>query len=187
MKKFLIIFVILDLIFVGIILKISSENSRFVASVPNEPELTEGQQQKLKLMESFIFNKTEKEIVLRTNYLQSACASFTTIELKFKALNMAFSGEAPLITHTFSCEEIKKDSSVDSLITELADFKSLRNQTVIKKDGSVLNAFAIFSDEELPAEWRLYEVRFSGLESFSVSEAEINKILGEEIFKFSLD
>lgn len=188
MKKILILFVLLDLVFVGVILKITNEdNRRFVASVTGDAELTEGQQQKLDLMKSFIFNKTESEVILRTNTLQAACASFTTIELKFKALNMAFSGQEPLITHTFSCEEIKKDTSSDSMVTALSDLKSLRTEPVIKKQSSVLAAHAIYSDEEMPNDWRLFEIRFSGSQSFSISEVEINKILGEEIFKFSLN
>lgn len=187
MKKFLILFVILDFIFVGIILKISTEQQRQVASVSDDSELTEGQQQKLELMKSFVFNKTESEVVLRTNMLQAACATYATIELKFKAQGLAFSGEPPSITHSFSCEEIKKDNSLDSMISLIADLKSLRNQPAIKKQISLLRAFAIFSDEELPNEWRLSEIRFGGTESFSISEVEINKVLGEDTFKFSLN
>jgi hypothetical protein len=187
MKKFLILFVILDFVFVGIVLKISTEQQRHLASVTQDNGLTEGQTQKLDLMNSFRFSATATEIGLSTDRLQSACASYAVIELKFKALNVAFSGQEPLITHSFSCEEIKKDNSLDSLITKIEDFKSLKNQPALKKEASLLKAQSIYSDEEMPNEWRLFEIRFSGASSFSVSEAEINKILGEDSFKFKLN
>lgn len=187
MKKFLFLFVILDFVFVGIVLKISIDQKRNLASVTPESGLTEGQTQKLDLMNSFKFLSSAVEIALSTDRLQSACASFTVIELKFKALDVAFSGQEPVVTHSFSCEEIKKNSSLDSLITKIEDFKSLRNQQTLKKEASVLKAQSIYSDEEMPNEWRLFEIRFNGITSFSVSEAEINKILGEDSFKFKLN
>ena len=186
MKKLLTLFVILDLIFVGVILKVSSEKERSVASLPNEPELTDGQNQKLELISSLKFSHTSEKLALKTDLLQSICFSYSLIELKFKALNVAFSGQQPFISHTFSCAEIKKDTTQQSLITSVADFKSMQKNHLLKKEFSQLIAHGIYSDEELPNEWCLFEIVVSGETNFSISEAELNKILGQDVFKFNL-
>lgn len=186
MKKFLTMFVILDLIFVGVVLKIYSENDRSIASLQNQPELTEGQNQKLELIKSFRLSSSQIEVVLNTEMLQSLCVTYSVIELKFKALNVAYSGQEPLITHAFSCAEIKKNTAQDSLRTSIQDLKSLQKNSLLKKEASQLTAHGIYSDEELPNDWRLFSIAVSGEASFNISEAELNKVLGEEAFKFQL-
>lgn len=186
MKKFLIIFAILDLIFVGVILNINSQKERSIASSESGKRLTAGQNQKLELIQSFQFSSSLNDVALTTDYLQSLCTLYDNIELKFKAINIAFSGQQPFISHSFSCSEIKKEADLDSLRTSIADIKSLQKKPVLKKDSGELRAVGIYSDEELPKEWLLYEIVVSGEISFTISEAELNKALGLENFKFKL-
>lgn len=186
MKKLLAIFIVLDFVFVGMVTKILSEKQRSVASLQNRTELTEGQNQKLELIKSLKFSTSAEEILLTTDMMQSLCASYSLIKLKFKALNVAFSGQEPLITHTFSCAEIKKNTEQAILKTAIGDIKSLHTLPLLKKEISQLQAQGIYSDEEMPNEWRLFEIEVSGETSFNISEVELNKILGEDVFKFQL-
>lgn len=187
MKKLLALFIILDLIFVGIVIKISSEKQRNVASESaNNSELTEGQKQKLEIIQSLHFNKNEEAIILQTNMLQALCASYSLVELKFKAVNMAFSGQEPLVTHAFSCAEIIKNNDLEKLSTNLTDFKTLNKTKEYRYNLSLLKSKSLYSDEDMPSEWRLFEISISGENSFNISEAELNKILGDSSFYFDI-
>ncbi len=186
MKKFLILFVVLDFIFVGVVLKIFSENERSIASLEQENPLSDGKAQKLELIKSLKLITSNDEITLDTNLLQSLCASYEIVELKFKAINVAFSGQPPLISHTYSCSEVRKKPEQQALVTTVADFRSMKTQNLIKKPESQLKAFGLFSDEDLPAEWQLYEISVSGELSFTISEAEFNQVLGINFFKVLL-
>lgn len=186
MKKLLTLFVILDFIFIGIILKINSDKQRSVASAEYGIGLTDGQIQKLEIIRSLKFLTSNEQIVLSTNMLQSLCTTYAVIELKFKALNVAFSGQQPLISHSFSCDEIKKNKEQESLQTLFSDIKSMQKISVLNKETSQLRAYGIFSDEDLPNEWGLFEITVTGINSFVITEAELNKIQGENIFSFEL-
>lgn len=186
MKKLLVLFVILDIVFVGLILKMFSEKERSIASFEGAPKLTEGQNQKLDLIKSLKFSNSKNEVLLQTDYLQSLCSSYEIVELKFKALNVAFSGQPPLISHSFSCSEISKNPDQEILRTAIADMQLLQKENILKKSESQLRAFGIFADEELPQVWALFEIAVSGTISFTISEAELNEILPTENFRFSL-
>lgn len=186
MKKLLVLFLVLDFIFVGVIVKIFPQKERSIASLQNRTELTEGQNQKLELIKSLKFSVSPEEILINTNMMQSLCSSYSLIQLKFKALNVAFSGQEPLIIHTFSCAEILKNTEQETLQTAINDIKSLHKTPLLKKTTSWLQAHGIYSDEEMPNEWRLFEIAISGETSFNISEAELNNVLGEEVFKFNL-
>lgn len=186
MKKLLVLFVILDFVFVGLILKIFYEKERSIASLDAAPKLSEGQNQKLELIKSFKFTSSKEEIVLSTELLQSLCATYDLIELRFKATNVAFSGQPPFISNSYSCSEISKNSHQETLGTSIADFKSLQKNSSLKKDTSQMKAFGIYTDEEFPNEWVLYEIAISGEISFTITEAELNDILGLDVFKFYL-
>lgn len=186
MKKLLILFVILDFAFVGIVLGLFSENERTIASLDQVPNLTDGQTQKMELIKSLKFSATGESVVLQTDLLQSLCASYTLVELRFKAINVAFSGQQPLITNVFSCAEVIKDPGENSLRTTFADFRSLQQASVLKRPGNQLQAKGIYSDEELPNEWVLYEIAAAGELNFTISEVELNEFLDTQGFKFSL-
>ena len=182
MKKILALFVVLDLIFVGVILKISPDesNRRSIANSADEADLTAGQQQKLALIKSLQFIKSDKEIILQTNYLQALCASYSMIRVQFQAVDLAVSGQPPQITHSFSCDLIKQHSATDSLSTDLTEFKSLQH----KSDFSHLKASALYSDEEFPKRWKIFAIEVTGEENFTINDAEINQILGADVFTF---
>lgn len=186
MKKLLVLFVILDFVFVGVILKLFSEKERSIASFEDSPKLTEGQNQKLDLIKSFKFSFSKDEVLLQTDYLQSLCSSYDIVELKFKALNVAFSGQPPLISHSFSCIQIGKNPDQEILRTAIADLRSLQKENIMKKNESQLRAFGVFADEELPNDWALFEIAVSGTISFIISEAELNEVLPTESFRFQL-
>ena len=97
MKKLLVIFVVLDLVFLGIVLTISQKNSRSIATVTENAfsELTEGQQNKWHLIETFKFTQTENSISLLTDKLQMICETSLSIQLDFSAQNFAIAGLAP--------------------------------------------------------------------------------------------
>lgn len=184
MKKLLVLFVALDLIFVGVIVKISSPQQRTIAS--NSEQMTEGQKQKEELIQSFVFSKQNDSVVLKTENLQSLCASYKYLKIKFKANEFAVSGQAPLIINSYSCDEILKNSEQDSLSTDLKDFTQLRKT---KAFGS-LSSVALFADEELPTDWKFFEFEVTGddpqQDHFTVNEAELNTYLGNENLIFQI-
>ena len=186
MKKLLILFVALDLVFVGVILRLFSEKERTIASYEDSPHLTDGQNQKLDLIKSFKFSFTKDEVRLQTDYLQSLCTSYDIVELKFKALNVAFSGQPPLITHSFSCAAIGKNPDQEILRTAIADLRILQKENLLKKNESQLRAYGIFADEELPNDWALFEIAVTGKINFTISETELNEILPSENFQFQI-
>lgn len=190
MKKFLSLFILLNFIFVGLILKISSDKKRSIASQQDEnesaSELTPGQKRKIELIKSLVFTRTSSGVMLKTDNLQILCDSNTFVELKYKALNIAVSGQEPMISHKFSCDEIKKNATQEGLFTSIADIRSMHKSSLLKKDFSELRAQGIYSDEDLPNHWRLFEISIIGENDFNIFEVEINKFLGEKVFKFSL-
>lgn len=186
MKKLLVLFFILDFVFVGLVLKLFNEKERSIASFEDSPKLTEGQNQKLELIKSLKFSFSKYEVLLQTEYLQSLCISYQIVELKFKAANVAYSGQPPIISHSYSCTEIGKNPDQEILRTAISDLQSLQKESVLNKSESQLRAFGIFADEELPNDWVLFEIAVSGAISFTISEAELNEILPTENFRFPL-
>ena len=186
MKKLLIFFVILDFVFVGVILKIFAEKERSIASLEDQPKLTHGQNQKLDLIKSLKFSTSKEAVELQTEYLQPLCSTYDIVEMKFKAVNVAFSGQPPKISHAFTCVEISKHQERESLKTAIADLRSMQKNSLLKKNESQLRAFGIFSDEDFPNEWVLYEIAVTGKISFIISEAELNEFLPSEDFRFFL-
>lgn len=134
MKKLLILFVLLDFVFVGVILTIYSDNERTIASLEQTPKLTAGQNQKLEVIKNFKFKTSKDEVILYSDFLQSICATYVLIELRFKASKVAFSGQQPLIRHTYSCSKISQTSGQASLPTSIEDLKSLHKNHLIKKN-----------------------------------------------------
>lgn len=186
MKKIPSLLIILVLIIVGVFFSLSINKERTVANFQTETELTEGQRQKLELIMSLKFENNLKDVILTTNLLQSLCSTYSIVELKFKALNVAFSGQQPLISHSFSCAEIQQNNDLQTLNTSIENIKSLQKNPLLKNELSQLTAHGLYSDEELPNEWQLFEIVVSGKISFSITEAELAKFLGTEFFKFSL-
>lgn len=186
MKKLLILFVVLDLVFVGVILRLFSEKERNIANFEDSPKLTDGQNQKLDLIKSFKFSFSKDDVLLQTDYLQSLCASYDIVELRFKAVNVAFSGQPPLIIHSFSCAEIGKNPDQEILRTAMTDLRLMQQENLLKKNESQLRAYGIFADEDLPNDWALFEIAVTGKINFTISEAELNEILPSENFKFQL-
>lgn len=183
MKKILTIFIILDLIFVGIIFKITTQKSRNIAS---EEDLSPGQKQKLEVIESLKLQQGDDSLDLKTDMLQALCANYSLIQLKFKAVNMAFSGQEPLVTNTFSCAQISKNTDRSTLLTKFSDFRSLQTNSEISNEDSQLKAHALYKDEDMPSDWRLFEIAVTGETSFNISEPEINAILGDNSFHFKI-
>ena len=67
MKKILIVFFVIDLIFIGLVLKIAPSSNRHIASIEESQapkNLTEGQRNKWLLVKSFQFNLTSDQLTL---------------------------------------------------------------------------------------------------------------------------
>lgn len=180
----LLIFMLLDFGFIGLVLMTSNsqfKNKRSTASDSNgatqTSDLTEGQKNKWALVETFQFQMTPDWIYFTTDKLQTICDTSTLIELKFSAQNIAIAGVQPSIKHIYSCDEIKKDLSTKTLSTNISDFKKVRTEKVMILVGSELRSSQLYSDEELPNDWRLTDIKISGPSTFTINEFEIEKTL----------
>lgn len=172
MKKIFLLFIVFDLIFAGVILKLRqpAQPNRDIAE-SSDTGLTEGQTQKLHLIQNLVFRKTDQKIILQSDYLQPICESASLISVKFKATDLAVSGQPPHIIHTYSCADIQQTPDQTLLETDVTDFLSLHRQ-----DGAPgLTAHALYRDEEFPQKWALYEIQISGELSFTVTEAELRQ------------
>lgn len=187
MKKILVLFILLDLVFVGVILILNKQPERSISSVSNEeiPGLTEGQQNKWRLIKSFHFQKTAASIEFQTDLLQMICDSSSLIELRYLAQNIAIAGEPPSISHVFSCFELKKDLSQTTLSTPLDDFKLMHQQKKLKLPQSELTSNQIYPSEEFPTDWKLAEIKVNGIYTFTINQFEIEKVL-QTSFGFSI-
>lgn len=187
MKKLLILFVLLDLVFVCTVLKLNSTNStRGLAST--EDELSEGQKQKQDLIKSFSLTNSSTDFTIKTEYLQSLCASYHTIVLKFKAPHVAVSGTPPTFSSAFSCESILHNPNQDSLKTLFSDFYAAQRK---QQTQGYITAHAIFADEALEPAWQLFEVEISGgteagADHFTISEAELLHYLSQSQLSFQI-
>lgn len=183
MKKILLLFVLLDMVFVGVILKMNpspQRQQRFVAETA-DTGLTEGQTQKLNLIQNLVFSKTDQKITLQTDYLQLICESAALITLKFKATDVAVSGQPPQISHTHSCANLQQNIASNWLETDTADFQALHR----RDDIAGLKAHALFRDEEFPQHWTLFEIQISGELNFTIHEAELNQFSSQNFnFQF---
>lgn len=182
MKKWLMLFVMIDFVFVGLVLKYSNQPNRQIASVENsdgasdQNEMTDGQKSKLALTQSFQLNLSQLVISVTSDKLQMICETSSIIELKFEALNVAYAGAKPTIQHDFSCANIKKDLSTRSLETKIDDFKSMRKNKKIDLAGSSLLASQVYSDEEFPEQWKLTEINITGPATFSINRYELEHV-----------
>lgn len=188
MKKWLILFAIVDFIFVALVLKISTNNQRTIATEENVfySELTDGQKSKYDFVKSFQFVVDTEKLVLTTDRLQALCQTNSLVELKYTAVNVAYAGLHPSISHIFSCENIRKDLAVSSLPTTIENFKSLHQTENLKLDGSEMRASKIYSDEDFPTDWILSEVIVTGELNFTVNTAEMDKVHPDHRFEFSI-
>lgn len=182
-KKIFLLFIVFDLVIVGVILKVreSQRPNRGLAQT-TDTGLTEGQTQKMHLIQNLIFQFTAQKIILQSDYLQPICESATLIALKFKAIDVAVSGQPPQIIHTHSCSEISALPTQNQLETDIGDFTSLHRQ-----DGAAgMRAHALYRDEEFPQRWSLYEIQISGDLNFTINEAELTQFSSQN-FSFGLN
>lgn len=188
MKKWLILFAIIDFIFVGIVLKISTRNQRTIATEEDRfySDLTDGQKSKYDFVKSFQFTADSDQLVLTTDRLQALCQTDSMVELKFQAVNVAYAGLHPSISHIYSCQKIRKDLSLTSLQTTLRDFKSLHKTALVKLYDSELRAVKVYSDEDFPSDWILSDIIVSGELNFSISTAEMDKVHKDHRFEFNI-
>jgi hypothetical protein len=173
MKKLLMAFICLDLIFVGVVLQLNSEKSRGLAST--QTSMTEGQQQKKELIQSLTFQNYSDRFVLATTYLQAICASYAHISLQFKALHLAVSGTAPTITSSFSCSQILREPGQTELTTLHRDFHAAHSR--LPTTGYV-RARGTFPDDPIEKDWQLSAIIVGGgsdteASQFTVTEAEL--------------
>lgn len=187
MKKLLVLFVIIDFIFIGLVIKLNMPNpSRVISSTDDSfDNLTEGQKNKLNLIKTLNFEINEADVSLKTDKLQMICETTGLIELKFLALNVAYAGIQPAISHIYSCEKIKQDQNQTQLITPFSEFKKMHQLKKLELNGSQLIANQVYPDEEFPTNWQLVEINISGTNTFSINKYEIEKVLSE-IFKFQV-
>ncbi len=186
MKKWLILFVVVDFIFVGLVLKVSTQNERRIASVTTD-ELTKGQQQKFDLVKSFQFTATNEQLVLQSDKLQMICDSSSLIEVKYSAMNVAYAGQQPTISHVFSCAHIKIDQSLNTLTTSIESFKSMHKNKQLSLNASVLTAAQVYSDEDFPTEWKVSEISITGTSTFIINQFEIDKAHTIDAFNFKIN
>ena len=184
MKKFLILFILLDFAFVGVILTINSAPTRNISTVTTSETsgLTEGQQNKWHLIKGFHFQKKSESIELQTDQLQMICDTSSLVELRFLAQNVAIGGESPSISHIFSCIELKKNLSQSVLSTSLVDFKLMHQQKKLQLQQSELTSNQIYASEEFPTLWKLAEIKISGDSTFTINQYEIEKVLQDSFF-----
>lgn len=188
MKKWLILFAIVDFIFVGIILKISTNRQRSIATAEDRfySDLSDGQKNKYDFVKSFQFTADLEKLVLKTDRLQALCQTNSMVEVKFQAVNVAYAGLHPSISHIFSCQNIRKDLSQTTLLTSLNDFTALHKTPVIKLEDSELKASKVYSDEDFPKEWILSDFIVTGELNFSVSTVEMDKVHTDHRFEFNI-
>lgn len=179
MKIVLILFVLLDFIFVGLILTLQPQTTRSVSSVSTNENagLSEGQQNKWRLIQSFHFQKNSVSLEFETDQLQSICDTSSLVELRFIAQNQAFSGESPSISHVYSCYELKKDLAKITLSTSLDDFRLMHQQKKLQLQQSQLTSNHIYASEDFPTDWKLAEIKISGASTFTINQFEIEKVL----------
>lgn len=177
----------LDIIFVGFILTLNSKPARTISSVPADDlsGLTEGQQNKWRLIKSFHFQKNNATLDFQSDQLQMICDTSSLVELRFLAQNIAIGGEPPSISHVFSCFELKKDLSQTTLSTGLADFKLMHQQKKLQLKQSELSSNQIYPTEEFPTDWKLAEIKVSGPYTFTINQFEIEKVL-QTTFNFKI-
>ena len=187
MKKLLALFVIIDFIFIGLIIKLNTTSpTRMITSTDSSmDDLTDGQKNKWTLIKTFNFEITEDAVSLKTDMLQMICETSSLIEFKYLAQNVAFAGSQPAISHTFSCEKIKEDQNQTKLITPFSALKKMHNLKSLELGGSQLRSSQVYSDEEFPLSWQLDEIKISGENTFSISKYEIEKVLSE-FYKFEI-
>ena len=179
MKILLVLFVLLDFIFVGVILSLRPQTTRNISSIPSNEisGLSEGQRNKWHLIQSFHFRQNPTSLDLQTDQLQIICDTSSLVELRFYAQNTAIAGESPTISHVFSCFELKKDLSQTKLSTSLVDFRLMHQQKKLQVQQSELTSNQIYASEEFPTEWKLAEINISGPSTFTINQFEIEKVL----------
>ena len=187
-KKWIILFEIIYFIFVGIFLKISTTRQRSIATEEDRfySDLTDGQKNKYDFVKSFQFTATTEKLVLTTDRLQALCQTDSMVEVKFQAVNVAYAGLHPSISHIYSCRNIRKDLSLSSLQTTISDFKALHTTSLLKLADSELRAVKVYSDEDFPSEWILSDVIVTGELNFSVSTVEMDKVHTDHRFEFNI-
>lgn len=193
MKKWLFLFVVVDLIFVALVLQLANRNdSRNIASDNNHPGLsqrfTAGQQRKLNLVQSFQFNIDSEKITLTSDLLQALCETSSLIEVHFVALNVAVAGGSPTLIHTFSCEAIRQNQDQNNLETKISDLTSteLRQNKNLNLGVSQLRTENLYADEEFPEDWRVFSIKIIGSSAFSISSAELDLAHDAHYFEFQL-
>lgn len=188
MKKWLILFAIVDFIFVGLVLKISTSQQRSIATETEQfyLDLNDGQKNKYDFVKSFHFVADAEKLVLASDRLQALCQTDSLVEIKFKAVNVAYAGLHPSISHIFSCKNIRANLETSSLRTSLQDFKSLHQTNILKLAASEMRASKLYVDEEFPTDWILSDFIVTGELNFSVSTAEMEKVHPDHRFEFSL-
>lgn len=187
MKKWLIVFAIIDFCFIALVLKLlSNANHRNIASTTdntkNIENFTDGQKRKLQIVKSIEFSTTAEKFEIKTDFLQALCASATLIEVQYAALNVAYAGGAPTISHLFSCNSILSEPNKNTLETNLNDFTSLHAQSKIDLTSSQMLGSHIYSDEDFPTEWRLSAIVVTGESNFTITTAELDFTHGEQKF-----
>ena len=188
MKKWLVLFVIVDLVFVGLVLRISTTSGRNIAAY-NDPfyaELTDGQKQKYDFVQSLQFSLGTDTLTLQTDRLQSLCQTNSLIELKFAAVNTAVAGAQPSISHIYSCQNIRKDLSTAALKTTIQDFVKTHKQKNVKLEDSEIKSSGIYPGEEFPTDWMLSEISITGELNFTVNSFEMEKVHTDHRFEFNL-
>ena len=188
MKKWLILFVLVDFIFVGLVLKLSSENQRNIAGSKDASysEMSDGQKLKYDLVQSFSFLADQDHLILKTNRLQSICETALRIEVSFAAINVAIAGTQPAIKHLFKCEVIKQNLAQSELMTSVKDFFAIQNLKKMTLADGELQAFMVYADEEFPNDWKLNEIKVIGESSFTITNDELEKVHTDHRFEFTL-
>lgn len=189
MKKLLLAFFIIDLAFIGLVLHLVPSSGRHIASVDetSAPDnLTEGQKNKWLLVKSFQIDITDTRLVLKTELLQSLCDVSSVIELVYLAENVVYSGTHPTVHHAFSCSEIKKDMSKNTLVTDFDLIKRSHNENIFNLDGGEqVRAYSLYDNEPFPKDWALSEIQVSGQSHFKINSAELNEVLNKDL-KFTI-
>lgn len=130
---------------------------RFIAS----EGLTDGQRDKVALIESLRLSSTPEAILLETSFLGTVCASASEIELSLAASGVAIDGESPVSKWKFKCGE---ETAGGELRVSLEELRA-----------------AYFPGEKFPEKWFLKGIEVRGESAFGVSEYEIEKVRGSAL------
>lgn len=150
---------------------------RYIAS----DGLTEGQRDKVMLIESLRVRADAAGVILETGYLESLCGSAREIEVVYAARDQAIDGESPTIAHVFHCERLAGQGKPGELMIARNDFLTASSAAERETATGTLRARLIFPGAPFPRKWMVQGISVRGESPFGISLFEIEKVRGSAL------